>query len=114
MSIDPSLAFEEPFGEPVSAQPQQQHVQIQVDESKADTAYTNFCRVTGTPEELIIDFGLNSQIGNIPALPVGISDRVVMSFYTAKRLLYALKTTIDRHEQVFGQIELDFQKRAKS
>ncbi len=34
---------------------------ISVDESRAHCAYANFCRVTGSPEELIIDFGLNAQ-----------------------------------------------------
>ena len=111
MSIDPSLSVEKPSDDPASVQSQQ--VQIQVDESKTDAAYANFCRVTGTPEELIVDFGLNSQVGNMPTSPIVISDRVVMSFYTAKRLLYALNATIERHEKVFGQVELDFQKRAK-
>ena len=32
---------------------------VKVDESKLIAMYANFCRVTGTPEELIIDFGLN-------------------------------------------------------
>ena len=31
----------------------------QVDDSKA--CYTKFLRVTGTPEEIIIDFGLNAD-----------------------------------------------------
>src|SRR5262245_54340184 len=34
---------------------------IPVDESRAHCAYANFCRVTGSPEELIVDFGLNAQ-----------------------------------------------------
>jgi hypothetical protein len=29
--------------------------QIQIDDSKVIASYSNFCRVTGTPEELIID-----------------------------------------------------------
>jgi hypothetical protein len=34
-----------------------------------------------------------------------------MNFYTAKRLLSALAMTIQRHEQNFGNIELDVRKR---
>ena len=39
----------------------QDRPQLQVDDSKAIATYANFCRVTGTPEELIVDFGLNPQ-----------------------------------------------------
>ena len=42
-------------------------VQMPVDESHIVAHYANFCRVTGTPEELIVDFGLNKQVsGNTP------------------------------------------------
>src|SRR5581483_10606070 len=30
--------------------------QFQVDTSNLSTVYANFCRVTGTPEELVLDF----------------------------------------------------------
>ncbi len=46
-------------GDP-AGQPQQQRVQVEIDDSKVMALYANFCRVTGTPEELIIDFGLKS------------------------------------------------------
>lgn len=39
----------------------QQPIQVQVDDAGANASYANFCRVTGSPEELIIDFGLNTQ-----------------------------------------------------
>lgn len=43
--------------------------------------YANFCRVTGTPEELIIDFGLNNQpFGENPD-PIVISQRLVTDFF---------------------------------
>lgn len=84
---------------------------IAVDESKADCSYANFCRVTGSPEELIIDFGLNSQPMGSSDRPIEINQRVVLNFYTAKRLLHALHISVQRHEEVFGGIETDIQKR---
>ena len=30
---------------------------VPVDENSIAATYANFCRVTGTPEELIVDFG---------------------------------------------------------
>jgi len=85
--------------------------QIKVDDKAAHACYANFCRVTGTPEELIIDFALNPQPIGIPNEPVVIHQRLVTNYYTAKRLLHALNLTIQRHEQAFGVLETDIQKR---
>jgi len=84
---------------------------IRVDDSKALACYANFCRVTGTPEELIIDFGLNPQPMGVPTEPVVINQRLVTNFFTAKRMLHALQLTLQRHEATFGVIEVDVQKR---
>ena len=77
------------------------------------TSYANFCRVTGTPEELIIDFGLNAQPFGVPTEPVLAVQRIVTNFYTAKRLLQALHMTVQRHESAFGVLETDVQKRVQ-
>ena len=37
---------------------------VPVDETSIAATYANFCRVTGTPEELIVDFGLNNLMKN--------------------------------------------------
>ncbi|MDR1963391.1 MAG: DUF3467 domain-containing protein [Planctomycetaceae bacterium] len=94
-------------------QSQQQSPQVRFDDSKVTATYANFCRITGTPEELIIDFGLNPQPVGIPSTPIVVTDRIVTNFYTAKRMLYALQTTIQRHEQTFGVLEIDVQKRVR-
>ena len=41
--------------------------QFSVDTSTLSVVYANFCRVTGTPEELVLDFGLNTQMSRSPA-----------------------------------------------
>jgi hypothetical protein len=84
---------------------------IEVNDKNAISSYANFCRVTGTPEELIIDFGLNPQPVGIPTQPVVVSQRIVTNFYTAKRLWHALGLTLQRHEQAFGVLETDIQRR---
>lgn len=94
--------------------PQQQaQPQIQIDDSNAQPVYANFCRVTGTPEELIIDFGLNSQPFGTPTEPIPVTQRVITNFYTAKRLLSVLQVTLQRHEGTFGALETDVQRRVK-
>jgi D-serine deaminase-like pyridoxal phosphate-dependent protein len=109
-----------PATEPASeaaaqAAPQQQpqRVQVDIDDSKVLATYANFCRVTGTPEELIIDFGLNPQPFGIPTQPIPVTQRIVTNFFTAKRMLYALQMTIQRHEATFGVLETDVQKRVR-
>ena len=85
--------------------------QLRVDDAHVQGSYANFCRVTGTPEELILDFGLNSQPFGQHREPVPLNQRVVMNFFTAKRMLAALQVTIQRHETAFGLLETDIQKR---
>ncbi len=84
---------------------------VPIDDSKAISSYANFCRVTGSPEELIVDFGMNAQPMGTNDQPVHITQRIVLNFYTAKRLLHALHISVQRHEKVFGNIETDIQKR---
>lgn len=86
---------------------------LQLDETKALASYANFCRVTGTPEEVIFDFGLNTQPGGQANAPISVTNRLILSYYTAKRMLAALHMTIQRHEQAFGTLETDVRKRVK-
>lgn len=100
-------------GQPAGAQQGQQRSQVEIDDSKASATYANFCRVTGTPEELIIDFGVNSQPFGVPTHPIPVTQRIITNFYTAKRMLHALSLTIQRHEATFGVLETDVQKRVR-
>lgn len=86
---------------------------LQVDDSHAVASYANFCRITGTPEEVFIDFGINPQPFGPPTGPIVIGQRIVMNYYTAKRLLQVLHLTIQRHEATFGVLETDVQKRVR-
>ena len=86
-------------------------VQVPVDESHILATYANFCRVTGTPEELIVDFGLNKQVGGNSPETIQLNQRIIVNFFTAKRLAYALGHAVARHEQAFGNLETDVQKR---
>jgi hypothetical protein len=88
-----------------------QQAEVVVDDSGTLPSYANFCRVTATPEEVILDFGLNPQPFVEGRQNIKASQRLVMNFFTAKRLLTALGMTVQRHEGVFGEIELDVRKR---
>lgn len=93
------------------AHAQQPAPAIQIDASNISASYANFSRVTGSPEELILDFGLNENPVGIPKNPIRVEHRIVMNYFTAKRLMVAMQLSIERHEQVFGTIETDIEKR---
>jgi Protein of unknown function (DUF3467) len=91
--------------------PEQRPTHVEVNDKSAVCLYANFCRVTGTPEELILDFGLNTQPFGVPTEPVDVKQRIVTNYFTAKRMLQALHMSVQRHEQAFGVLETDVQKR---
>jgi hypothetical protein len=96
-------------GTPEQAQQQQE---ITLNEKGAHAAYSNFARVTATPEEVIVDFALNPNPFMAGKQEVQVTLRLIMNFYTAKRLCSALVMTLQRHEATFGAIELDVRRRA--
>lgn len=96
-----------PPGQPV-AQPQ-----FLSDTTAITTIYANTCQCSMLPEELVLDFGLNTKMQPPPNEPVKLTHRIVMNFYTAKRLLGLLANVVQQHENTFGALELDFQKRMR-
>ena len=105
----------EPKEAPVAQAAQAQAAQqVQLDDSNVESCYANFCRVTGTPEELIIDFGLNTQPVGVPEKPIRVSQRIILNHFTAKRLLAALSMSVQRHEAAFGVLETDVRKRVQA
>ena len=82
-----------------------------IEPENLEPLYANFVRVAGLPEELVLDFGLNPQPFGSSPLPVKVSQRMVMNYFTAKRLWLALGAFLQRHEQAFGPVEIDVTKR---
>ena len=105
------------MAEPPKIEPQpgaQQTQAFPLDYANLSTVYTNFCHMSVTPEELILDFGLNPTFSPTPSTtPIKMTHRVVMNFFTAKRLLSFLHRIIDQHETNYGVLELDINKRVR-
>ena len=105
------------MAEETSATPQpaaQAAPQFPTDYSSLSTVYTNFCRVSVTPEELVLDFGLNTTMTPNPNEAIKLTHRVVMNFYTAKRLMNAMIGVVSQYENTYGALELDFQRRIRN
>ena len=96
---------------PAAVQPQ---VTTEVEDSHAVAGYANFCRVSSTPEELILDLGLNPNPFAQGKQTIHVAQRIIMNHYTAKRLLSALSMALQRHEQAFGVLETDVRKRVQA
>jgi hypothetical protein len=107
------MAENERTDQPAAQGQPQRPPEFPVDVTGLSTVYANFARVTGTPEELVLDFGLNTSMVPVPTEPVRLSHRLVMNYYSAKRLLFALSQSIQRHEAAYGVLEIDINKRVK-
>ena len=97
----------------------QQQVQLRIDEAGMQTTYANAFRTNGTAEEVILDFGLNlvgppTEAKASPQILFKVNQRVVMNYFSVKRLAITLSQLIRRHEEQFGELEMDVQKRRKS
>ena len=103
----------------VSQQDEQgQQVRLRIDERTMTTNYANAFRTNGTAEEVMLDFGVNlaapaQKQGDQPEIVFQITNRVIMNYYSAKRLALTLGQLIRRHEEQFGELELDVSKRQK-
>ena len=115
-------AKEPTAGHPIEQQAREQtgerQVSLRIDERTMRTDYANAFRTNGTAEEVMLDFGLNlinppAQQGGNPEIIFQVSERVIMNYLSAKRLAITLSQLIRRHEEQFGELELDVSKRTK-
>jgi hypothetical protein len=79
--------------------------------NNTQTVYVNFVRLTGSPEELIVDLGLNPQPVGVPADPIPASHTVIMDYPTGNSLLRQVRTLVTQYEAANGPIETDIEKR---
>ncbi len=110
---------DKPVEEQAREQTGQQQVRLRVDEREMSSSYANAFRTNGTAEEVMLDFGVNllspaAQQDAQPEIIFKVNDRVIMNYYSAKRLAITLSQLIRRHEDDFGELELDVAKRRKS
>ncbi|MCC6428976.1 MAG: DUF3467 domain-containing protein [Phycisphaerales bacterium] len=90
--------------------PQQQQVQLRIDESKMHTTYSNTIRTSTTPDEVVLDFGMNMPVPspeNQPAMLFSVGSRVVMNWAGIKRLAINLGQVVRQYEERNGEIQLN-------
>ena len=90
-------------------QPAQPGVQVVLDEREMRTIFSNAYRIHHTAEEVVLDFGFNManpnpQQGGQQQLLFKVTERVIMSYPSVKRLTLSLQQLVRRYEQQFGEI----------
>jgi len=120
-SKNPTPAIPIGAGKPdaAPAAPAGQEVVLRLDERNLRSSYANAFRTNATAEEVIIDFGLNlltppPRPGGQPEIMLQVGERIIMNYFQAKRLALTLGQIVRRHEEQFGEIELDVNKRRKT
>ena len=83
-------------------------VQVLLDERELRTLYSNAYRMHTAAEEVVIDLGFNMPNPNPQPgqqqLLFKVSDRVILTYTTAKRLAVSLGQLIKKYEQQFGEL----------
>lgn len=98
--------------ETVTSPQGEQQTQLRVDDSQAQTYYSSISRISGSAEEITLDFAQGvrpTDQSNVNVLRV--NSRIILSPWAAKRLAMALGQTVQRYEQAYGTLEIDPRKR---
>ena len=80
---------------------------LNVRDKGENLAYANVFLVSRGPEEVVLSFGTNFQPRTKEGqLNVNISDHVVVTYRTAKRLALTISQLVQRYESEHGVIEM--------
>ncbi len=116
VGLEESIASERTIEEQGRDQTGQKQIRVRIDERNLQTSYLSGFRPTVTAEEVILDCGLNlvrptGNKDNPAELVFQANNRLIMSYFSAKRLAMVLGQIVRRYEQQFGEIELNAAKR---
>ena len=89
--------------------PQTQRIGLRINHRDAQTIYVNSFKSQATPEEFLLDVGINrlEPTGNAeqPAeVHFTVGGRLIMNYQTTKRLAAALVGVVQKYEEQFGPI----------
>ena len=97
------------MAEEIQTAADQSQLQLVLDEREMRTGFANAYRIHHTAEEVVLDFGFNManpnpQQGGQQQLLFKVTERVIMSYPSVKRLTLSLQQLVRRYEQQFGEI----------
>jgi hypothetical protein len=78
------------------------------DSSNMRSAYANVFNVNGAREEFVLLFGMNQAFdAGQQELKVQLTDRIVLSPFSAKRLSILLNNVIQEYETRYGSLDIE-------
>jgi hypothetical protein len=95
-----------------AAQQDPTKVDLKIQQAGVETTYINSFKHHPTPEEFMLDLGINrlEPTGNAEK-PVevhfNVNTRLVMNYHTVKRLAMALGGIVRKYEERFGELDID-------
>lgn len=83
-------------------------------QGKTAVIYANTAQLTGNPEELIIELGINPKPVGIPTKPILTPHTTIMDFHTATTFLHQVSTLVEEYEVQNGPIETNIKTRIRN
>lgn len=102
--VETETAKEPPAAQEAEAQAQRQPVRLTLDDRGVPNQSSDFWLINSTPEEVILSFG-NTKAQE--SGPVKITQKVVLNYYNAKRLLTALNQTVKGYERALESMDIE-------
>ena len=84
-----------------------QKVKVKFNTDQLKSSYANFCNVTSTQEEVVLNFGINSDWDRSALggqIEIDLTNRLILSPFAAKRLSMMLNNLIDNYEKKYAPI----------
>ena len=82
-------------------------VKIRWDDSNMRNTYANVANAAGTREEIVLLFGMNQAWhSGQKEVTVQLTDRIVLSPFTAKRMAILLQNVIRDYESRYGELDI--------
>lgn len=115
MSDQPTIPNPTAAAQGQPGQQQQQQIQVPINDTEMENMYCNWFRVSGNWDEVLVDVGFHSQVmGATGPEAVNLTHRLIMNFVNAKKLAEVLRVVVARHEQLFGVVEVDPNRRLRA
>jgi len=99
-------------------------MRLRVSEHHVPSSYANAFRSSASAEEVVIEFGVDlvtrpprnegSDEDRAGEIVFEVNNRLIMNYYTAKRLAIVLGQLLNKHEGQFGEVKLDVTQRLRS
>jgi len=90
------------------AQPTERQIRVKLHTDNLKSSYANFCNVTSTREEVVVNFGINSDWDRSRGeIGIDLTNRLILSPFAAKRLHMMLTSLLEGYESRYGKINIE-------